>query len=269
MSSVPLQLSGFLNGNTIEVEGDTGNLQFSFKFNILHNKHSSHNESHSHFPSLNSMENNMSFRNSSSSAYPTPNRSQQIENQSVENENHGVEIENNVESETSKRGSIMTRLRSGAISQVKYCYPGISGEKPSRTMKQKRKKKERTDIVLDKLLQRRTCPVKPCNSYVFFVMASWDSVQSSSLGDASKRLSQIWCKLPRKHKKVLLLQYHSTLRILSLPTARMLTIIMLFCFALLSIVCLQIYEDTALKDSARYKRQCMLLNCKDQDVLKA
>ncbi|MFQ6624543.1 hypothetical protein Gotur_004297 [Gossypium turneri] len=231
MSSVPLQLSGLLNGNTIEVEGDTGNLQFYFKFNILHNKYSPHNQTHSHFPSLNSMENNMSCRNSSSSSYQTPKRGQQIENQTLENENHGVEIENNVESETSKRGCIMTRLRSGAISQVKYSFPRISGEKPSRTMKGKRKKKERADIVLDKLLQRRTCPVKPCNSYVFFVMASWDSVQSSSFGDASKRLSQKWCKLPRKHKKI--------------------------------------YEDIALKDSARYKRQCMLLNCNDQDVLKA
>ncbi|MBA0761741.1 hypothetical protein Gotri_024339 [Gossypium trilobum] len=231
MSSVPLQLSGFLNGSTIEVEGDTGNLQFSFKFNILHNKYSPHIQTHSHFPSLNSMGNNMSCRNSSSSSYQTPKRGQQIENQTLENENHGVELENNVESETSKKGSIMTRLRSGAISQVKYSFPRISGEKPSRTMKEKRKKKERADIVLDKLLQRRTCPVKPCNSYVFFVMASWDSVQSSSFGDASKRLSQKWCKLPRKHKKI--------------------------------------YEDIALKDSARYKRQCMLLNCNDQDVLKA
>ncbi|KAG8496540.1 hypothetical protein CXB51_007636 [Gossypium anomalum] len=224
-------LYGFLHGNTIEVEGDTGNLQFSFKFNILHDKYSPHNQTHSHFPSLNSMENNMSCRNSSSSSYQTPKRGQQIENQTLENENHGVEIENNVESETSKRGSIMTRLRSGAISQVKYSFPRICGEKPSRTMKEKRKKKERADIVLDKLLQRRTCPVKPCNSYVFFVMAGWDSVQSSSFGDASKRLSQIWCRLPRKQKKI--------------------------------------YEDIALNDSARYKRQCMLLNCNDQDVLKA
>ncbi|XVF11324.1 hypothetical protein REPUB_Repub08aG0017700 [Reevesia pubescens] len=127
--------------------------------------------------------------------------------------------------------SIMTRLRSGAVSEVKYfpqrkeyCIDLRSGK----TMKRKRKKKERGDIVLEKLLRRRSFPVRPCSSYIFFVMATWGSVKSSSFGEASKRLSQMWCKLPRKHK---------------------------------------IYEDMALKDSERYKKQCMLLNCKDQQDL--
>ncbi|KAK8686384.1 hypothetical protein V6N13_125409 [Hibiscus sabdariffa] len=246
MSSMPLQLSGFLSGNTIQVEGDTGNLQFSLKFDIHHNKCLPSNDTHFPFPSLSSPENDMFCQNSSSSPYQTPQSTRQTENDILDletltlaKENHGVEEIEEPESETTKRGTVLTRLKTGAISQVKYFFPRISREKcrdsrSCRMMRRKGKKRERErergDELLDKLLQRRCCPVKPCNSYVFFVMARWGSVKSSSSSfvEASKRLSQMWCKLPRKHKKI--------------------------------------YEDIAVKDSARYKRQCMLLNCKDHDL---
>ncbi|XWS51541.1 hypothetical protein CRYUN_Cryun12cG0185000 [Craigia yunnanensis] len=232
ISSMPLQLSGFLSGDTIQVEGDTGNLQFFVKFNI-HNKYLPKNESNFHFPSLNSLENIISCQNSSFSSYMTPKSTEDIENQIVDLEpltveNHGIEIESTAKTDTTKRRTIMTRLRSGAVSQVKY-FPRVCRKelRSCRTLKRNRKKRERGDIVLEKLLQRRSCPVRPCSSYIFFVMSSWGSVKSSSFGEASKKLSQMWCKLPHKDKKM--------------------------------------YEDIALKDSARYKRQCMLLNCKDQD----
>ncbi|KAK8513069.1 hypothetical protein V6N13_032319 [Hibiscus sabdariffa] len=244
MSSMPLQLSGFLNGNTIQVDGDTGNLHFSLKFDIHHQKCLPNNDTHFPFPSLSSPENDMFCQNSSSSPYQTPQTENDILDletltleKEKEKENHGVEEIEEPDNETSKRGTVLTRLKTGAISQVKYFSPRISREKcrdsrSCRTMRRKRKKRERErgDKLLDKLLQRRCCPVKPCNSYVFFVMARWGSVKSSSssFGEASKRLSQMWCKLPRKHKKI--------------------------------------YEDIAVKDSARYKRQCVLLNCKDHDL---
>ncbi|KAK6250365.1 High mobility group box domain - like 5 [Theobroma cacao] len=237
MPSMPLQLSGFLSGDTIQVEGDTGNLHFSVKFNV-HNKCLSKNDSNFHFPSLNSLENDVSCQKSSFSSYVTPKSTQEIENRIVDSEpsmveNHGIETERTAKHDTTKRMAIMTRLRSGVISQVKY-FPRISRKEcrdlrscMSMTMKRKRKKRETEDIVLEKLLQKRSCPVRPCSSYIFFVMASWGSVKCSSFGETSKRLSQMWCKLPHKDKKI--------------------------------------YEDIALKDSARYRRQCMLLNCQVPD----
>lgn len=39
MPSTPLQLSGFLSGDTIEVKGDTGNLKFSVQFSVQKNIH--------------------------------------------------------------------------------------------------------------------------------------------------------------------------------------------------------------------------------------
>ncbi|KAE8659934.1 hypothetical protein F3Y22_tig00116960pilonHSYRG00119 [Hibiscus syriacus] len=62
----------------------------------------------------------------------------------------------------------------------------------------------------------------------FKVLCGSVKSSSSSFGEASKRLSQMLCKLPRKQKKM--------------------------------------YEDIAVKDSSRYKRQCMVLNCKEQDL---
>ncbi|XVF54838.1 hypothetical protein PTKIN_Ptkin05aG0213400 [Pterospermum kingtungense] len=220
-SMAPLQLSGFLSGDTIQVEGDTGDLQFSVKFNIQ-NKYLPKNNSNFHCPNLNSMENNMSCQNSSFSSYMTP------KSTTPEIENHGVE--NDQSTGKTETRTIMTRLRSGAVSQVKY-FPRMRRKEGKDLMScrtRKRKKRERGDIVLEKLLQRRSCPVRPCSSYVFFVMACWGSVKLSSFSEASKRLSQMWCKLSPEDKKV--------------------------------------YEDIALKDSARYKRQCMLLNCNGQDL---
>ncbi|XVE63819.1 hypothetical protein DITRI_Ditri07aG0050900 [Diplodiscus trichospermus] len=226
ISSMPLQLSGFLNGDTIQIEGDTGNLQFSVKLNI-HNKYSPKSDTNFHFPSS----------NSSFSSYMTPKSNQEIENQIVDFEpltleNHGTELESTVKIDTTQRRAIVTRLKSGALSQVKYfpriCRKEDKGLRSSRTTKGNRKKRERGDIVLEKLLQKRSCPVRPCSSYVFFVMATWGLVKSSSFSEASKELSQMWCRLAPKDKKI--------------------------------------YEEIALKDSARYKRQCKLLNCKDQDL---
>lgn len=211
-SSMPLQLSGFLSGDNIQVEGDTGNLHFSVKFNIHNNKYLPKNDTNfDHFPNLNSLENNIiSCQNSSFSSYMTPKSSPEIENQVVDLDNHhGIESESTAKSTDTR--AIMTRLRSGAVSQVNYfprkeCKDFLMscGTSKKRNRNRNRKKREKGDIVsMEKLLQRRSFPVRPCSSYVFFVMSCWGSVKSSSFGQASKRLSQMWCKLPLEDKKVL------------------------------------------------------------------
>ncbi|GLT66375.1 hypothetical protein SLA2020_387430 [Shorea laevis] len=231
--SIPLQLSGFLNGDTIQVEGETGDLQFSVKFNVQ-TKHAS--KDNFHFPHTNSLENIYPCQDSSFCSFTTPNSTHRVEEQSAETEplmvleNQGTE--ETAKSDATKRDVIMTRLKSGVMSPVKYFPRAFVNEhgdsRSSSKVKPKKKRRVKREVVLEKMIQRHSFPARPCSSYAFFVVATWGLVESSSFGEASKKLSQMWCKLPRRDKKI--------------------------------------YKDMAVKDSARYKRQCMLLKSQDQNA---
>ncbi|GFP99336.1 hypothetical protein PHJA_002077700 [Phtheirospermum japonicum] len=79
------------------------------------------------------------------------------------------------------------------------------------------------------MLKRRSFPIRPCNSYAFFLMANWGVIKSCSFEETSKRLSKKWYKLSHDKKKE--------------------------------------YEDMALKDHARYQRQCVFTKerCRARD----
>ncbi|KAK6135554.1 hypothetical protein DH2020_030725 [Rehmannia glutinosa] len=188
--SVPLHLCGFLTGDTVQVQGDTGELQFSVQFNV-HKKehHSGPSGEPFNFPDANIPEIG-TFRDSvqspSSSSYLTPTSIR-------ENPNHNGDANAVSDEHWSRGGVVMTRLRSGVLSPVKYCREGSygvsRGSLGSERKKKAKKGKRKGDNVFEKMLKRRSFPLRPCNSYAFFLM----------------------------------------------------------------------YEDMALKDNARYKRQCVLL----------
>ncbi|XP_058207452.1 uncharacterized protein LOC131320682 [Rhododendron vialii] len=221
--SLPLQLSGFLNGDTVQVQGDTEAFQFAVQFNIHHKHHHRNSETHVQFP--NATEEDRTSLNTASLSYLTPVTTHRNEE---ENETHG---------EPSREGSsgeenafVLTRLRSGVLSRVKYFPPpGTttgSGHRSLCSWKKQRVRIEKgkgiakeTGDVLERVLRRRRFPVRPCSSYTFFVTTTWGvaNSESFSFGETSKRLSKMWCSLPHDEKKV--------------------------------------YEDMALKDNARYKLQ--------------
>ncbi|XP_059300451.1 uncharacterized protein LOC132052781 [Lycium ferocissimum] len=216
----PLQLSGFLSGDTIQVQGDTANLQFSIQFNF-HHKEDYYNAVP--FPDLNPAEIQTPFDPMSSpSSYATPDSISTPDNKDQE---HNWTIQKQQgNNDNGERGIIVTRLRSGILSPVDYSprsYRVFQGALIPRNRK-RRKNKGRGEVdLLERILERRSYPIKPCNSYSFFVMATWDKVKHSSFGETSKRLSKIWSKLSHDEKKV--------------------------------------FQDMASKDDLRYKRQCILL----------
>lgn len=127
--------------------------------------------------------------------------------------------------ESSSRGGVVTRLRSGVLSPVKYYSRGIYcasvGSMSSGKKRKWNKGGGEGHNVFDKMLKRRDSPLRPCSSYSFFVVKNWAVAKPSSFVETSKRLSRQWSKLPHDVKKE--------------------------------------YEDMALKDNERYKRQCLLL----------
>lgn len=118
MPTTPLQLSGFLTGDTIQVKGDTGNLKFSVQFSIQ-DKHIP-DQNNDLFNSLSAdasyRENeNHSCQNSSFSSYVTPqNDVQEVEDQNSQSPEEGDNTR-----------PIVTRLRSGVISPVNYFSSNI------------------------------------------------------------------------------------------------------------------------------------------------
>ncbi|GAV73400.1 HMG_box domain-containing protein [Cephalotus follicularis] len=229
LPSTPLHLSGFLSGDTIQVEGNTGDLQFSVQLNIL-KKH----DSGDRFPftGTNSLENIDFCENSSFSSHMNLNSIHELEHPNtyadpLAFENHGMEETG--ECVTPKTDTIRTRLRTGVLSPVTY-FPKIPMTSPgnawsSGNVQLRKKHRRKREDLLERVLRRHSSPIRPCSSYTFFVMATWGLVKSSSFGVASKKLGQMWCKLPHSEKKV--------------------------------------FKDMAFKDSARYKRQCMLMKNKE------
>ncbi|KAL7146636.1 hypothetical protein ABFS83_06G054900 [Erythranthe nasuta] len=226
-ASIPLHLCGVLTGDTVQVQGDTGELQFSVQFKV-HRKEHHQSEPPPDFPDANIPSEIGTFHDSvqaspSSSSYLTPTSAR-------ENEHHTSDADTNaLDGESLSRDGVVTRLRSGVLSPVKYysngpshggavCRGGLSSKK-----RRKVNNKSRGDVenVFDKMLRRRSLPLRPCSSYAFFLTANWGVVKRCSFGEASKRLSKRWYKLPHDVKKE--------------------------------------YEEMALKDNARYKRQCVLL----------
>lgn len=191
--SIPLHLRGFITGDTVQVDGDTGALQFSVQFNVRKTEHQSTDPFN--FPDANIPEVEKfydSVQSSPSSPYMTPTSTP--ENQDL----------NAVSEKSWSRCGVVTRLRSGVLSPVKYCYRGIysvSGDIWS-PRSQKKKKSNKGDNVFEKMLKRRCSPLKPCNSYAFFLMKNWGVVKRSSFVETSKMLSKQWCKLPHDKKKV-------------------------------------------------------------------
>ncbi|TQD98584.1 hypothetical protein C1H46_015832 [Malus baccata] len=218
MPSTPLQLSGFLTGDTIQVRGDTGNLKFSVQFSVQEKQ----TYGHENRSILNSLDANACFpenhscANSSFSSYMTPNDIQEVED-------HGNEVTHSCETRISGESHIVTRLRSGVISRPVTYFPRIplsSSRSLIRRCGKESSRKKKCDM-FERVLRRHSCPIRPCTSYAFFVMAAWGSAQSSSFGERSKQLGRMWCQLPRNEKKL--------------------------------------YEKMAMKDNARYKRQCSQL----------
>ncbi|KAL7107442.1 hypothetical protein ACP275_06G055000 [Erythranthe tilingii] len=221
-ASIPLHLCGVLTGDTVQVQGDTGELQFSVQFKV-HRKEHHQSEPPSDFPNANIPSEIGTFHDSvqaspSSSSYLTPTSAREYQDHT-----------NALDEESSSRGGVVTRLRSGVLSPVKYypngpshggavCGGGLSSEK---RRKVNNKGRGNAENVFDKMLRRRSLPLRPCSSYAFFLTANWGVVKRCSFGEASKRLSKQWYKLPHDVKKE--------------------------------------YEEMALKDNARYKRQCVLL----------
>lgn len=195
MPTTPLQLSGFLTGDTIQVKGDTGNLKFSVQFSIQ-DKHIP-DQNNDLFNSLGAdasyRENeNHSCQNSSFSSYVTPqNDVQEVEDQNSQSPEEGDSTR-----------PIVTRLRNGVISPVNY-FPRISSSSSSglRPCERKRNggKNRKNDDVFERVLRRHRSPIRPCT---FFVTATWGFVKSSSFGETSKQLGRMWCQLPPTEKRV-------------------------------------------------------------------
>ncbi|KAM1141781.1 hypothetical protein ACFX2I_041715 [Malus domestica] len=236
MPSTPLQLSGFLTGDTIQVRGNTGNLKFSVQFSVQEKQ----TYDHENRSILNSLDANACFAenhscaNSSFSSYMTPNDVQEVED-------HGNEATHSCETRISGESHIVTRLRSGVISRPVTYFPRIplsSSRSLIRRCGKERPRKKKCDMFervlrrhscpirpcTERVLRRHSCPIRPCTSYAFFVMAAWGSANSSSFGERSKQLGRMWCQLPRNEKKL--------------------------------------YEKMAMKDNARYKRKCSQLTGK-------
>lgn len=130
--------------------------------------------------------------------------------------------ENEIHREPSRKGSsgganafVLTRLRSGVLSRVKYFPPpGTitgSGHRSLCSWKKQRVRRgkgkgiaKETGDVFERVLRRRCLPVRPCSSYTFFVMTTWGvaNSESFSFGETSKRLGKMWCSLPHDEKKV-------------------------------------------------------------------
>ncbi|KAH6790454.1 hypothetical protein C2S51_005460 [Perilla frutescens var. frutescens] len=209
----PLHLRGFRTGDTVQVRGDTGELQFSVHFNLR--KDEPFNLLEATTPDIEN------YRDSvQSSPYLTPTSSTgEFGNQNNSaDENAGCE-------ESPPMGGVVTRLRSGVLSPVKYYSCGIysvsGGSLNSGKSRKSNKGTGKGDNVFNKMLKRRNSPLRPCSSYALFLMKNWGMVKRSSFVETSKRLSKQWSKLPHDVKKE--------------------------------------YEDMASKDNARYKRQCVLL----------
>lgn len=201
--SIPLNLCGLLTGDTVQVQGDTGELQFSVQFKVHRKEHYSGGSSN--FPDGNTPEIGI-FRDSvqspPSSSYLTP-------TPTAESPDHNADA-NALSEESWSGGGVTTRLRSGVLSPVKY-YPDATryGVYRGGFSTEKRKKVKqgsgKGENVFEKMLKRRSFPLRPCNSYAFFLMANWGVVRRCSFEETSKRLSKQWYKLPHDIKKVLTL----------------------------------------------------------------
>ncbi|KAL3524098.1 hypothetical protein ACH5RR_016932 [Cinchona calisaya] len=121
--STPLHLSGFLSGDTIQVQGDTGNLEFSVQFNIR-NKLTSDNYFHYPDHTNHVFETQDSPISNASSSYMTPitnhedDQCQDTEiNASLHSTDNGISEKEESDNEHNKY-TIVTRLRSGVLKPV-------------------------------------------------------------------------------------------------------------------------------------------------------
>ncbi|XP_073297698.1 uncharacterized protein [Primulina huaijiensis] len=213
--SIPLHLSGSLAGDTVRVQGDTGEYEFSLQFSIRRREQNP--GSPGSFSDANVQETGTLCDSADSLSSASPTSGHETQDRSV------GENEFNEESWMRRRDDIVTRLRSGVLSPVKYNASGSYGVFQGRPSSGKKTKMEtgKGHNALEKMLRKRSFPLRPCNSYAFFVMTNWGGVKCSSFEETSKSLSKKWCELPNDMKKE--------------------------------------YENLASKDSARYMRQCLLL----------
>ncbi|KZV34901.1 High mobility group protein TDP-1 [Dorcoceras hygrometricum] len=217
--SIPFHLTGFLAGDTVRVQGDTGELEFSLHFSVQRREQNPGGPGN--FSDANIQETDTfcdSVDSLSTALYMTPTSGHETHDR-----NAGAD-EPSQANWMSRRDEIVTRLRSGVLSPVKYNNArGTFGVFQGRLSSRKKTKMEtgKGHNAFERMLRRRRFPLRPCNSYAFFVMANWGVVKCSSFEETSKRLSEKWCTLPHGMKKE--------------------------------------YENLASKDSARYTRQCLLL----------
>lgn len=197
--SIPLHLSGFHAGDTVRVQGDTGELEFSLRFSIQRREQNPGGPGNFSDANIQEM---VTFCDSAdslpSASYLTPTSGHETRDRNV------GETELSEESWMRRRDDIVTRLRSGVLSPVKYNASGSYGVFQGRFSSGKKTKMEtrKGHNAFERMLRRRSFPLRPCNSYAFFVMANWGVVKCSSFEETSKRLSKKWCELPNDMKKV-------------------------------------------------------------------
>ncbi|XP_073141771.1 uncharacterized protein [Henckelia pumila] len=217
--SIPLTLSGFLAGDTVRVQGDTGDLEFSLQFSIQRrdqNPGVPDNFSDANIQEMGTFgDDSLDSLPSASLLTPTSGHETPDRDAGANGLSQGSWMK--------RRDDVVTRLRSGVLSPVKYNASGSYGAFRGRLSSGKKTRMEtgRGHNAFERMLKRRSFPLRPCNSYAFFVMANWGVVKCSSFEETSKRLSKKWCRLPNDMKKE--------------------------------------YENLASKDNERYMRQCLLL----------
>ncbi|XP_047329570.1 uncharacterized protein LOC124932907 [Impatiens glandulifera] len=256
--STPIQLRGFLTGgDTIQVRGDIDDFNFSFHLNF-------HNHRSLQFPQPTPISNHHISKHSNSSSSSDSSFPQDPNNNNGEGDNNNNNIliresSTNYKDDTptttttsssslERRSSqIVTRLRSGALSSIVYFLPHPQRRTSSSSSKRKNRKVRKRVIkevvveeedLLERVLRRRSLPLRPCNSYAFFVMATWEGLMAKgkkkassssstcSFSDRSRELGRMWSSLKEHQKKV--------------------------------------FEEMSVKDNARYKRQCILLNKEEE-----
>jgi hypothetical protein len=184
---------------------ETWNFLFNSTSTVKRNSH----DHHLHFPEINaSASQTQASVSSNVSSYETPGATLEDEDQEVNRDApfHSIDlIPEKAESDASNGEAILTRLRSGVLSPISYCprnHSELPNHKSSRSVRKSKEKKRGTRDVLETVLKRRSFPVRPCNSYGFFVMTTWGMVKHSSFRATSKKLGKMWSKLQQDERKV-------------------------------------------------------------------
>ncbi|XP_058106578.1 uncharacterized protein LOC131249845 isoform X2 [Magnolia sinica] len=240
--SIPLHMDGFVAGNTVHVEGDAGNIHFSGQFDIHQQRNTLsdayiygagspevlHPESHllslarvfSSITQKTHEVNDPIMTTKSPPSTPPGNPNPQpiefpdLDRMDVDHTPENRQIPAHECYKSSDVTTMTTRLRSGAISPVTYfpraarahvcesCDNARGSSSKSKWRKRGRSNEMEGGDLVERVLRRHSFPTRPCNSYTFFVMSKWRVAHSSSFQETSRRLSDMWRRIPDKEKNV-------------------------------------------------------------------